>query len=178
MAQRGDPTQRTRFLGHGVDVTLRGAGSSGNDPLKVGDGTDVGLKIQIPTGQTANAFQIEKPGGTVIYSIDANGGAQKAPVLIAASGAIPVVAGQYVITDAGIAALTLAAPVAGTQDGLTISVISATGFAHTITATGLLQTGSAAVNVATFAAFAGAGLTLKAYNGFWQVSAPVGITFS
>ena len=72
MPQRGDAQKRTRFLG-GVDVTLRGAGSSGNDPLKVGDGTDVGLKIQIPTAQTANAFQIEQPAGTVIFAIGPNG---------------------------------------------------------------------------------------------------------
>ena len=65
MAQRGDRQKRTRFLG-GVDVTLRGAGSSGNDPLKVGDGMDVGLDIQIPTAQTKNAFQISQPDGTVV----------------------------------------------------------------------------------------------------------------
>jgi hypothetical protein len=34
------------------------------------------------------------------------------------------------------------------------------------------------VNLATFAAFAGAGLTLMAYNGTWNVIASVGITFS
>jgi hypothetical protein len=177
MAQRGDPTKPTRFKGPTV-VTLRGAGSLGNDPLTIGAGSDIGLDIQVPIGQTANCFQISKPDGTVIYSIDANGGATKALAVLAASGAIPVVAASYVITKAGVAALTLAAPIAGTQDGLTISVVSATNFAHTITATGLLNTGTAAVNVATFAAFAGAGLTLKAYQGEWLVTASVGITFS
>ena len=55
---------------------------------------------------------------------------------------------------------------------------SSTANAHTITATGLLQCGTAAVNVATFAAQAGAGLTLLAYNGKWIVQASVAITFS
>ena len=177
MAQRGSSSKPTRFKGPTV-VTLRGAGSSGNDPLVKGDGGDVGLDIQIPTAQTANAFQITKPDGTVIYAIGPNGAA-KVPVAITASGAVAVRPGtDYVITKAGIAALTLAAPTAGTDDGVTISIISSTLFAHTLTATGLLSTGTASVNVATYAAFAGAGLTLKAYQGLWLVTASVGITFS
>ena len=44
--------------------------------------------------------------------------------------------------------------------------------------TNLLSTGVAGVSVATFAAYAGAGLTLKAYNGLWQVMSSVGITFT
>ena len=74
--------------------------------------------------------------------------------------------------------MTLAAPIPGTQDGVTITLTSATAFAHTLTATGLLQTGSAAVNEATFAPFAGSSLTLKAYQGKWLVTSAVGITFS
>jgi len=177
MAQRGDYAKPTRFRGPTV-ITLRGGGSSGNDPLKVGAGGDVGLDIQAPTAQTANILQITKPDGTVIYAIGPNGAA-KIPVAITASGAVPVRPGtDYVITNAGVTALTLAAPTPGTDDGVTISIVSATAFAHTLTATGLLQTGTASVNVATFAAFAGAGLTLKAYNGHWIVTASVGITFS
>ena len=98
---------------------------------------------------------------------------------IAASGAInPHDEASYVITKAGVAALTLAAPTAGIDDGKQITLTSATLYAHTLTATGLLSTGTAAVNLATFAAYAGAGLTLKAYNGLWQVIASVGITFT
>lgn len=97
---------------------------------------------------------------------------------ITASGAVPVVGGQSVITDAGIAVLTLAAPTTPAQDGLTMEIQSSTAFAHTLTATGLLQTGSANVNLATFAAFAGAGLNLMAFNGKWIVKSSVGITFT
>lgn len=97
---------------------------------------------------------------------------------IAASGAIPVAAGQNVITDAGIAVLTLAAPTTPAQDGILMEIQSSTAFAHTLTATGLLQTGSANVNVATFAAFAGAGLNLMAFNGKWIVKSSVGVTFT
>lgn len=95
------------------------------------------------------------------------------------NGAInPSAAATYVITKAGVLADTLAAPVVGTDDGKIITVTSNTANAHTITATGLLQTGSASVNLATFAASAGAGLTLMAYQGKWNVLSSVGITFS
>ncbi len=177
MAQRGDPTKPTRFKGPTV-ITLRGAGSSGNDPWKIGSGGDVGLDIQIPTTQTANAFQITRPDGTVIYAIGPNGGAAVPPALLTASGAIPVVSASYVITAGAAIALTLAAPVAGTQDGITISIRSTTGFAHTLTATGLLETGTAATSIATFAAFAGAGLSLRAYQGKWIVESAVTVTFT
>src|SRR6266436_1908033 len=95
------------------------------------------------------------------------GGAGFVP--LAVSGAIPVgpplVSAAYQITKAGVAAMTLAAPVAGADDGKVILVESNTANAHTITATGLLQTGAAAVNVATFAASIGAMVKLMALNG-------------
>jgi hypothetical protein len=74
--------------------------------------------------------------------------------------------------------MTLAAPTATTDDGKIILITSNTANAHTLTATGLLQTGSASVNLATFAAQKGAGLTLIAYQGKWNVLGSVGITFS
>lgn len=101
------------------------------------------------------------------------------PTAIAANGAIaPSQPGLYNITKAGVAALTLAAPVAGADDGKVIMVYSDTANAHTLTATGLLRTGAAAVNLATYAAQIGAFVKLMALNGKWQVLAQLGITFS
>jgi hypothetical protein len=98
---------------------------------------------------------------------------------LAVNGAIPPsIPATYVITKAGVLADTLAAPVVTTDDGKVIIITSNTANAHTITATGLLQCGTAAVNVATFAAQAGAGLTIMAYQGKWNVLGSVGITFS
>lgn len=98
---------------------------------------------------------------------------------VAASGAInPHNPGTYVVTKAGVAALTLAAPTATTDDGVVITITSNTANAHTLTATGLFQTGTASVNLATFAAQAGAGLTLIAYQGKWNVLGATAITFS
>ena len=101
------------------------------------------------------------------------------PSLLTTNGAIPAHSGHtYVITKAGVLAATLAAPTAGTDDGIEITIASTTANAHTLTATGLFQCGTASVNLATFAAQAGAGLTLMAYNGKWVVLFSVGITFS
>lgn len=101
-------------------------------------------------------------------------------VPLAASGAInPHLPGKYVITkSSGAAALTLAAPTAGIDDGVQIEVISTTAQAHTITATGLLQTGSASVNEATYAAHAGANIILQAYQALWYVVSQNQISFS
>lgn len=89
---------------------------------------------------------------------------------ITADGAVlPRVAQTYVITKAGVAVLTLAAPTATVDDSKVIVITSNTANAHTLTATGLFQTGTATVNLATFAAFAGASITLMAYQGKWNV---------
>lgn len=109
-------------------------------------------------------------GGAVQYSLNANGGLQVVAQPIAASGAInPRLPGFYVITKAGVAAMTLAAPTAGTDDGLEIEVSSNTAFAHSFTATGLLLTSSASVNSITMPAFAGATVYFTAYQGKWIV---------
>ena len=97
--------------------------------------------------------------------------------LISASGAITIASGYDVITAGSAAALTLAAPTAA-QAGTELIITSRTAFAHTITATGLFNTGAAAVNLATFAAFAGAGVRLVADNLKWKVISSVGVTFS
>ena len=113
------------------------------------------------------------------WEVPINSLVSSTPQALSVNGAIPAHVGHtYVITKAGVLAETLAAPTATTDDGIEITVTSSTANAHTITATGLLATGTASVNVATFAAFAGAGLTLMAYQGKWNVIAQIGITFS
>lgn len=108
-----------------------------------------------------------------------NADVKNAPIAITANGAVAAhTRASYVITKAGVAALTLAAPTATTDDGLSISLISNTANAHTLTATGLFGAGTASVNLATFAAFAGAGLVLIAYQGKWLVRSSNAITFS
>jgi hypothetical protein len=101
------------------------------------------------------------------------------PLPLAASGAIdPHTAARYIITKAGLAAMTLAAPTAGADDGLAIEILSSTAFAHTITATGLLIDGAGHVNTATFPAAGGGTLDLMAFNGKWYVQNSQNITFA
>lgn len=100
------------------------------------------------------------------------------------NGAInPNTAAKYAITKAGVLADTLAAPTAGSiasggDDGKVIVITSTTANAHTITATGLFQTGDTTTDVATYNAAAGATLQLMAYNGKWVVLNANGVTFS
>jgi hypothetical protein len=97
----------------------------------------------------------------------------------AVSGALnPHRAGRRLVTKATAAALTLAAPTAGADDGLYIRVISTTAAAHTLTATGLYQDGAGNVNLATFAAQIGASIDLMAYQGKWYVLRLQGVTMS
>lgn len=96
-----------------------------------------------------------------------------------ASGAITIQQGIVKITKAGVAALTLAAPTAA-QEGTRLTVISNTANAHTITATGLIDDGvtGGSKTTATFAAFAGASITLVAINLKWSVEAKNAVTLS
>src|SRR6266699_3841577 len=121
--------------------------------------------------QGTDIFQLIGQGGNVLWSINNKGGVQVVPQPITASGEInPCLPGFYVITKASVAAMTLAAPTATTDDGLEIEVSSTTAFAHSFTATGLLLTASAAVNSITMPAFAGATVYFTSYQGKWVVA--------
>lgn len=107
------------------------------------------------------------------------GGLGFQPIFLGGSAdAIPsTVPGDYVVKTAGVDAMTLAAPTLA-NDGIVISVFSDTTNAHTITATSLLANGTALKTTATFAAFRGAGLILKASNLVWHVLSSTAITFT
>lgn len=156
--------------------------NQGANPMQVyGAGTDtingIATATGISQGIKTTATYICNVAGN--WEVPINSLQTTVPQTLSVNGAIPPHVGHtYVITKAGVLADTLAAPTATTDDGIEITVTSATANAHTITATGLLQTGTASVNVATFAAQPGAGLTLMAWQGKWQVLASVGITFS
>jgi hypothetical protein len=84
-------------------------------------------------------------------------------------------ANRYVITRAGVDAITLQPPTPVVDDGLEIYIGSSTANAHTITCpAGTFQAGVAANTVATFPAQAGAGVFLMAFNGKWIVTGIVG----
>lgn len=90
----------------------------------------------------------------------------------------PHIAGNYVIDTGSADAITLGAPTAEVDDNLSLNIWSDTLFAHTVTATALFANGTALKTTATFAAFRGAGMTLRAMDGVWHVVASSGVTFT
>lgn len=99
--------------------------------------------------------------------------------LAAADGAITVKTGVVFITKGTAAALTLAAPTAGDDDGKVLTIVSTTAAAHTVTvATAGFNDGGTASDVGTFAAAKGNGLTLVAYAGDWYVTSNIGVTLA
>jgi hypothetical protein len=93
-----------------------------------------------------------------------------------ASGALGPYSGTAFLTKAGIDVMTLALPVAGTDDGKILRIVAATAFAHTVTtpANGF----NGASHIATFAAAIGNNIVLQAQNGTWIVLSSVGVTLS
>jgi hypothetical protein len=135
-------------------------------------------KLQYLNDGGTDFIHVVAPGGAIVYSINQYGGDQIAYLLLAgiADAINPHTAAFYMVTNAAADLMTLAAPTAGLDDGVTIEVTAATfpTPAHKITSTGNLLTGSAAVNSVTFpnATAGGAGSTvyLTAYNGKWNVA--------
>lgn len=86
---------------------------------------------------------------------------------------------EFAIAKASAAAIVLVAP-SKAQDGLTLVFTSLTAAAHVITATTLLgdAVSGSPHTTATFAAFIGASLTLKAENGIYNVISSTGVTIT
>jgi hypothetical protein len=100
--------------------------------------------------------------------------------VLSASGAIPLTTQGYCpITKAGVAVLTLPAPVAGLpsaggNDGQTIEFADTTGNAHTITTPALKING--AYDTFTFAGHLGNTCKFTAYNGIWYTAIGATVT--
>lgn len=97
------------------------------------------------------------------------------------SGAIAVKSGNVFLTKAGVAVMTLALPIAGTpdasgDDGKTLTIISTTANAHTVTTPANGIDGS--LHIATFSGTLPNVLELKAYQGVWYSVIKLGITNS
>jgi hypothetical protein len=82
---------------------------------------------------------------------------------------VPNTPGRRLIAVGSALALTINAPTPGTDDGLSLSFISSTAFAHSLTCTGHLKDGNGHVNTMTLAAQPAAGFEIVAYNGDWLV---------
>lgn len=166
-----------------INMPRISTGAPTNGTTGTGAGTDGPGSLYVDYANGNHYINLGTKASPVWNNISASGGGQASITAITATGAIAVrPSGIYVITKAGVAAMTLAAPTTGAagtgDDGVRLEIFSNTAYAHTITATGLLNTGSAFVNVATFNARAGASLTLRAYGALWSVVAANGVSFS
>jgi hypothetical protein len=98
-------------------------------------------------------------------------------VTYSVSGAISIPNQDSIIVldKAGVAAMTLAAPAAD-QDGLRVTILSATAYAHTVTYTAGFYGDTTSSDVATFAAKVGASMSIIARGGTWGVTALANVT--
>jgi hypothetical protein len=83
----------------------------------------------------------------------------------------------YVITKAGVCAITIEAP-SKAQNGLRLTFVSATANAHTVTYTAGFLGGTTASDIGTFAASVGASFTIEANGGTWGQVALAGVTIA
>ena len=120
--------------------------------------------------QVGIALETVTADGDVIEVMSTSAGVTNIVTAYAANGALAISSGTAMLTKAGVNAMTLAAPTAA-QDGTTLTVVSQTANAHTITATGLIDDGvtGGSKTTATFAAFPGASIVLMASNLKWAV---------
>ena len=118
--------------------------------------------------------------GDTIQQIQDGDALQGLPTLLTGSADVinAHLSGNYIVKTAGVDAMTLAAPTAGVDDNLSIAIYSDTTNAHTLTATSLLANGTALKTTATFAAFRGAGIILRAFNGVWQQVGNTAVTLT
>lgn len=96
----------------------------------------------------------------------------RAPNLLAASGAIPPVAGLFHITKSTAAALTLAAP---DPDGIQMTVLDETGHAHTIVCSASLN---GSLSTVTFNGTKGSAVDLISRGGAWWTGPFQGVALS
>ncbi len=96
-----------------------------------------------------------------------------------ANGAITIASGIVTLSKAGVNAMTVAAPTAG-QAGTRMTIISLTDNAHTVTfPTNVLNDGTTGINeLATYAAFAGATMTIVAIGVLWYVESFSGVVIT
>lgn len=100
--------------------------------------------------------------------------------LVTADGAIAVPSRDttYIITKAGVAAMTIVDPTATTHDGLTLTFIAGTANAHTLdnSAGSGFNAAGAGSDVGTFGGAKGDNIVIVAYGGDWFVKSKVNVT--
>lgn len=159
-------------------VVGQGLGKGDSVSASTTDAATVDYVLTASNGVPFDAFVLDTNGarksvlavnGTNLALTALNGAADAVP---------PHASATYVVTTAGVDAMTLAAPTATVDDGKVVTITIAGAHAHTLTTVALLNSGGANANVATFAAHPGASITLMAYQGLWNVLSANAVTFT
>jgi hypothetical protein len=122
-----------------------------------------GLLSDLPNYPLGQAAQVDAQGQTIVTaSVDG-------------ALAIPTQDTLVLVQKAGVCAMTLANPTTA-QDGLQVTILSATANAHTVTYTAGFYGDTTSSDVATFAAKVGASFTIKAQGGKWGIVSLANVT--
>lgn len=113
-----------------------------------------------------------------LYNVKQKQEIQRQVQVASADGAITIKDGVVVITKGSAAALTLASPTAGADDGKRLTIVATTAHAHTVTLTAGFGGGTTARDVATWGGAINDSLECVAYNGVWYAIATRNVTIA
>jgi len=122
--------------------------------------------------------------GNLVGNVTGNvvGGAKELQTAVTADGAItiPLVSTTFVITKAGVAAMTLADPTATTHDGVRLTFLSTTANAHTLdnSAGSGFNGAGAGADIGTFGGAIADLIVVEAYQGAWYVILNTNVTLA
>jgi hypothetical protein len=163
-----------------LHVVAPGAGGAGHEP-SVGSGSEVPVKIFLPSSQSVDAFEILTAAGVVLFSINSAGAIASGPGSAAGLGTLGVAHAVYnFATDGGASctpALNAVIPSHAILIGATVNVPTAVTAAGSATVGIGTTAGSSSTSI--LAATAKATLSLDALiNGVPTFAAPVKMSAS
>lgn len=137
--------------------------------IYIGSGWDVGIAVDAIGESTSG-------NGVIIDGLTIKDGIVGVIQAITGDGAITIQNASVFLSKGSAAAITLAAPTAGTHDGIIIRVVAISAQAHVITGgvDGFNAKGSS--GTITFGGAIGDSVTLVAYNGHWYTLAAINAT--
>lgn len=151
----------------GTSISVRSRGDLGSAAVahNILAPATTGLLSDLPNFPMGQAAQVD-PNAQTIVTASVDGALD-----------IPVQNTLVLVQKAGVCAMTLAAPTTA-QDGLEVTILSATANAHTVTYTAGFYGDTTSSDVATFAAKVGASMTIKAQGGKWGVVSLANVTLA
>lgn len=116
------------------------------------------------------------PANQVVHQ--APGGMIDSTTVYPVAVALTVQPGLAVLTKATAGAYTIPAPSNPGDNGMQMTIVSATAAAHTVTGVALLADGATGAphSTATYNAYKGAALRIEAYGGLWNVIGTSNVT--